>query len=260
MQWPETASVADKLELARIDKNTLGHLIFTDAALATARYPHLTSVPYPSSFHWSSSPELQHPPWEVATNRHILMLFIGDTSHGDMAVRQRIVRACAGYRSKALCRVAAAGNNARDSIALKTRAVFCLEPVGDSPFRKSISDSIVLGCAHSHSRATSSIRQIELLPVCLRAGIPVFFSALTDAVAPWFWDTWKTRGRVLVPRDAFLSGALDLRELLEGIPPHFLSTMQRSLAANAKRFQFSLDDDPGDALEVLLHGILRRTR
>ena len=44
-------------------------------------------------------------------------------------------------------------------LALAARATFCLEPEGDSPFRKSLSDSIGFGC------------------------IPVLFSNLTELVA-----------------------------------------------------------------------------
>ena len=237
--WPENASeagyggTAGASELARLDSSSNNALLFVNASQAAARYPQLISVPYPSSFHWSRAPELSRPPWAVAAGRSTLMLFVGYATHGDIAVRRKIAHDCEGYRNRSVCVMA---QPSMDAIALKARAVFCLEPVGDSPFRKSTTDSIVLGC------------------------IPVLFSSLTDEMAPWSWGALKARGRVLVPRDAYLAGALDLSALLQSVPPRFLSTMQRTLAAIAKGFQISLDDDPGDGLELLLHGLLRQSR
>lgn len=115
----------------------------------------------------------------------------------------------------------------------KSKAVFCLEPAGDTPTRKSIADSITFGC------------------------IPVLFSDLTDNVAPWFWLDWKDRARVLVPRREFVAGRIDLKKLLGSIPNDFLVLMQATLKAKARQFQYSVDDDQQDGVRIILDNLHR---
>lgn len=119
---------------------------------------------------------------------------------------------------------------------VKSKATFCLEPAGDSPWRKSLSDSITFGC------------------------IPVLFSELTDDVAPWHWGEWKERGRVLVPRKDFVSGKIDLKRLLESIPPKLLELMQSTLREKARKFQYSVDDDQEDGIRVILDNLHREAK
>lgn len=73
---------------------------------------------------------------------------------------------------------------------LKAMTRYCLEPAGDTPWRKSISDSIAMGC------------------------IPVTFSNVTADVAPWHWKFWRHEGQVHVPRLQFLQGEIDLKNFL----------------------------------------------
>jgi hypothetical protein len=108
-----------------------------------------------------------------------------------------------------------------------------LEPAGDSPWRKSIADSIVFGC------------------------IPVLFSTLTDDATPWFWDEWKNRGRVLVHREDFLAGRIDLQKLLKSVPPSFLEVMQSTLRERARQFQYSIDTDRNDGISLVLERLHR---
>ena len=60
--------------------------------------------------------------------------------------------------------------------------------------------------------------------------------------------------RVLVPRQAFLSGRLDLNRLLSSAPPELIAHLQRTIAQQARVFQFSEVDDEGDQLHALLVG------
>ena len=77
---------------------------------------------------------------------------------------------------------------------MKMQATFCLEPAGDSPYRRSLSDSIALGC------------------------IPVLFNRATDHTSRLLWDaSWHAASRVLVSRERFLSGAIDIVELLRNV-------------------------------------------
>ena len=205
----------------------------------SAKYPHLVSVPFPSSFHYFQSPvdEPRLPQW--TSNRTLLVSYIGTDTHGDTEVRKRIVQQCQTYHkedaqicqhldppSKELYKT-----RKDDYLMIKSKAVFCLEPAGDSPWRKSIADSVAFGC------------------------IPVFFSNLTDDWSPWHWGDWKARARVLVSRSDFLTGRIDLKTLLQSIPPHLLELMQTALEQNMRKFQYSTFDDPQDGVRLILHGL-----
>ena len=128
--------------------------------ITQSTYPNLFSVPYPSSFHFKAKPPLSPEPLypQFATNRTVLISFIGKDNHGDTAVRQRAVQQCRQYHQidARLCQIV--DRWLPPLITEKAKAVFCLEPAGDSPWRKSLADSITLGC------------------------IPVLFSDLTDDV------------------------------------------------------------------------------
>ena len=116
----------------------------------------------------------------------------------------------------------------------QANATFCLEPAGDSPYRKSLSDSIALGC------------------------IPVLFHSYTDAVAPWMWADWKCDARVLVPRARFLQGRIDLVELLGSIPRPRVEAMRATLVKHRTKFLYStgaLDDERGDAAHIVLAAV-----
>lgn len=114
---------------------------------------------------------------------------------------------------------------------LKLRSRFCLEPSGDSPYRKSIADSVAMGC------------------------IPVIFSEITAKATPWHWEGWKSSGLVHVPRLEFLTGALDLKSLLESLPPALERKMRAAVASNGHKWQYALDDSvQDDAFKMLLKG------
>lgn len=211
-----------------------GHHTYTqkrDKPITT--YPHVMSVPYPSSLHFKAVDTTNGtllPQFKTSQKRKTLMLFMGSSSHGDTPVRRKIAQSCRGYRSKSIC--ASPQWNSKTALA-KASATFCLEPAGDSPWRKSLSDSITFGC------------------------IPVLFSELTDNVAPWHWGDWKARARVLVPRDDFVKKKIDLKKLLESIPKNLLTLMQTTLKEKARKFQYSIDDDQEDGIRVILDNLHR---
>lgn len=111
------------------------------------------------------------------------MLFTGTATHGDVPVRKLIQKMCKGYKDSSVCTFK---SFTRESASLKAKARFCLEPGGDSPFRKSISDSLAMGC------------------------VPVVFSNITAEVAPWHWGGWRALGQLHVPRVDFLAGRYDM--------------------------------------------------
>ena len=114
----------------------------------------------------------------------------------------------------------------------KARSVFCLEPPGFGMHRKSQVDALTLGC------------------------IPVIFTPECDqALWSLHWGSWREDSRVLIDMEDVLVGKLDVQEVLKAIPAARMRQMQETIAQNAHRMHYGLDDTPGDALEVLLRGL-----
>jgi len=200
--------------------------------MTSTAYPNLFSAPQPSNVHWL--PSLPNPPWKAATTlgqRTSLMSYVGSSSHGDVAVRSRIESMCRAYKSHRVCSHLAPRSTNAIAVA-KQRSVFCLEPAGDTPFRRSIADSIALGC------------------------IPVFFNNVSDLTAALLWDDWRNHSRVLVSREAFLDGRVDLHRLLSNVSMTRVHRMQEQIARRGRAFQISLFDDPNDSISLLLAKIL----
>mmetsp|Transcript_46476 Transcript_46476/g.113192 ORF Transcript_46476/g.113192 Transcript_46476/m.113192 type:complete len:714 (-) Transcript_46476:1547-3688(-) len=250
-----------------------------DPARDALRHPNLVSVPYPSSVHWmnfthdsyikrnkgimkklywklhdtaqnavgtmkdalmgvtfeSKLESMYKMPWSDHSpeQRPHLMSFVGRFDHGDVPVRRMIQQQCEKYDDSSICHLPSHEVERRsslpsDSLLIKGKSIFCLEPAGDSPWRKGLSDSITFGC------------------------IPVLFSQLSDDITPWHWGEWKSRGRVLVDREAFVSGKVDLYKLLNTIPHDLLEVMQSTISANARKYQYSLNDDPYDGFHLTM--------
>lgn len=184
-------------------------------------YPNLYSVPYPSSIHWHGYEKKDPIPYH---KRIYFMSFIGNLDHGDIQVRSMIKKQCRKYNNNDMCYI-----NSND-ILLKQKSIFCLEPGGDSPFRKSLSDSLALNC------------------------IPVIFSKYTDAVAPLFWGKWRDSARVLIPRTLFIKGKIDLYTHLKQYSGK-IRKMQETISRNKRSFQYSLGNDNEDAVSVILNNV-----
>lgn len=205
-------------------------------------YPNLFSMPYLSSVHWLPEPSTASasttaaltPPWAAGATRPILMLFLGGVNHGDILVRTRLSEMCGSYHNKSIC--THARYDANKTLLLKRKATFCLEPPGDTPYRRSFTDDIALGC------------------------IPVLFNRMQNHAYSWMWDGWREASRVLVPRGPFSKGQIDLFALLSSIPDHFRRRMQANIAAHGRKFQMSREDDPGDAVHMILQGAMRHRR
>ena len=120
---------------------------------------------------------------------------------------------------------------------MKQKAVFCLEPEGDSPFRKSIYDSLTAGC------------------------IPVLFSLNTDAVSPWHWGSFRADSRVLMSPDDYMNNVTSL-QTLRSIPAERVALMQATIRANAHKLHYAFEDYPSgdDGFELLLKKALLRAQ
>ena len=219
--------------------------LFYEKQCAHLTHPNLESVPYISNVHWPAKPpdpvrsdtelagRLRGPPWSDPAPRRFQMLFLGSQSHGDTRVRRLLWAMCSSYKDPKKCLSQKYDLN---SLMLKYMSTFCLEPAGDSPFRRSITDSIALGC------------------------IPVFFSSMQEDTYNWLWEDWRRIATVRVNRSSFLRGEIDLHSLLSSIPPELLKLMRSTIAQHARKFTVSMSDDPGDAIHHLLHGALQMSQ
>lgn len=144
-----------------------------------------------------------------------------------LLLRLRIRDLCWQYNNTSICQLVSPDQSTL-GLLVKGHSIFCLEPVGEAPWRKSLSDSITFGC------------------------IPVLFSNDTDNVAPWFWGHWKAQGLVLLQRRDFSKGRVDLFEWLSSIPRPLLILMQSTLQTNRRQFQYSLSQDRGDGIHLVL--------
>lgn len=212
-------------------------------------FPNLHSMPFPGSIHAMqqekanascstlappqvevSLPKNEGPlqPWDTSKPRKYAVSFVGTTYHGDKPVRSRMQAQCK-QMGASRCVFKGFGNGA--GLGAKHESDFCLEAGGDTPFRKSLADSIGMGC------------------------VPMLFHPMTDHANGLLWSKWKEAARVLVPRDAFLAGRLTIRRLVDTCPPGLLALYKKTISTNARRFQISLIDDPGDAVHMMLTGL-----
>ena len=221
------ASMASHLEYM-VDKQSAADLMDIKA------FPNLYSLPQPSNVHWG-----QDPPFNVSRKRPRLMSFVGSITHGDVEVRRRIAQQCVALRS--LCtwiHIGFGGLTKSLNLVAKVKldTIFCLEPAGDTPYRRSIADSVAVGC------------------------IPVYFNNVTDLTGGLLWGPWHNDSRVLLSRDAFLAGRIHIKELTE-ISPATVAKMQNLLWSHAARaFQISDWDDPKDSVGLMLEMLATRVR
>jgi hypothetical protein len=192
------------------------------------------SIPYASSFHWMKS--IGHaPPWTVFDNRNTRIHYVGQPHGLQKTLRERIARDC-NRMGRPHCFAETNFDNEK-SLLQKQHSVFCLEPEGDSPYRKSVYDSIASGC------------------------IPVFFSRDTAASCPFHWGSFVRNSTVLFSQREYYLGSKTLKTLID-MPEHEVSAMQAAISANAHRLQYAYDDMPGgdDAVELLLKKAAMRAR
>eukprot|EP00192_Tetraselmis_astigmatica_P013568 CAMPEP_0117685002 /NCGR_PEP_ID=MMETSP0804-20121206/21480_1 /TAXON_ID=1074897 /ORGANISM="Tetraselmis astigmatica, Strain CCMP880" /LENGTH=326 /DNA_ID=CAMNT_0005496191 /DNA_START=824 /DNA_END=1805 /DNA_ORIENTATION=+ len=244
--WEETD---DEEEMAEMKAGPYGPLDSPEWPLARLKqlldsesdnvlYPHAHSVPYPSDVHWH--PAAGPGPWALHTSprRHLVSFLGGRHGQYGLEVRQKIVEDC-GAVGRPLCDLVVAEpgseyyKNTHCSIReIKQNSIFCLEPGGDSPYRKSLSDSLLLGC------------------------IPVVFSPYLQLVDEWHWGPFRQSSHVYINRQDYLDGRLDLFAHLQHlVDTGVAAAMRKAIAEGAHAMQYALGDYPGDAVETLLHGL-----
>jgi len=216
-----------------------------------ADYPHLVSVPYPSSIHASVTTLDKRQPWHRRGTSNTTSPFYRSIHNATLAsyvghfkddtyakLRHKIAAECRDARDED-CRLTAPESlfdhnsqfcGTRDSALAAT---FCLEPSGDSPYRKGLYDVMLAGC------------------------IPVVFSAYNTRVSPWFVPE---KGIMRLSETEYMAGEWNVLDRLRSVSPRRIAKMQTALHEGAVKMQYALDDVPGDAFETLLSGALDLAR
>ena len=208
-----------------------GDRIASDGGIA----PHLFSVPYPAAVHaWGAHSR----PWEASEERPVLAAYVGGDRNGTFSyLRPKIASICEAsdacethvpHDGPRTCGVRCVPGLRRTF----QRATFCLQPGGDSPYRKSVFDAALAGC------------------------IPVVFSQQLARVAPWHRGNFGEHF-VVLSGAAVQRGEIDVMAYLAGIPETKIAELRRNLAGVAPMLQYSIDDSVrNDAFEALLRGAL----
>ena len=218
-------------------------------------FPRRVQMPYESSVRWDPSWEQGStpgtPPWRLmGTERRQLLVSFTGSLRGlprSMDMRKALVLQCGRVPNSVCMSFVAEGfplaahsqreaethetATLRRALRLKRRSIFCLEPTGFSPPRKSIVDSLLSGC------------------------IPVLFyeEAQYKALMPFFFGGWGANASVRVAPDVLLKGKVDVIALLASLPPERVSAMQRTIATHAHQLVYGLGPRglPGDAIDTL---------
>ncbi|KAH8070353.1 hypothetical protein JL721_5119 [Aureococcus anophagefferens] len=209
------------------------------ASSTTRATSHLYSVPYPSNVHGLSRAawRFRPPAWRYdGRRRESLVSYLG-TTHANKTyagLRPRLKAACdlrQGLGAADRCERTSPRDD-RDACAPKVknfcglkatmmRATFCLEPGGDSPYRKGVFDALLSGC------------------------VPVLFS---QQLARRAWH------RGLEALAGVARGDLDALAHLAGLDGDAVAELRSNAAATAPALQYAVDDaaGPGDAFEIIL--------
>lgn len=221
---PANANIEDLNEVAKATGDFLN-----DSTV----YPHLYSVPYPASRELlGANKTLQ----SEAVERPFLLHF-GGGLHGrfGLDLRKKIIADCkmAGT-AKCLIHHFRTKSDVCAALKAKTTSKFCFEPGGDSPYRKSLYDSISLGC------------------------IPILLSPYQLLVSPWHLGHFRDAAMIYLDRDVYMKNEVNIFTYLEGlVSSGKYARMKEIMTARSHAVQYALQDHPGDGFERLLVGIKR---
>ena len=231
-----------------LDEERLADELEADIGSDDVQYPHLVSIPYSSSIHASSGPRFLK--LHTTVNRSVLAAFVG-SPHAKNATtgaggkyataRSKILDECQAD-SRRCSNLFIHGKKNRlacGQIASEyANATFCLQPGGDSPYRKGLYDALLLGC------------------------IPVVLSLYNTRVAPMhFWPGYQRNSIVVLNETAYLQpGATTLLDQLAAIPLQRIQKMRAVIARNVHRLQYARRDYPDDAVDLLLKGAWHTAR
>ncbi len=213
-----------------LEEITEEHRLFYSIVNANeSDYPNHLDIPRPSSIHWRNG---KAPADVGATKRSVLMSYMGKLNHGDVAVRRILKKLCTVYPDDVLLCLE---NFAPEKITTKLHSKYCLEPTGDSPARKSITDSLSFGC------------------------IPIFIGQLQKHI---FSHLEWAESSVTINRTTYIgTQGRSLIEEIQNIRDSEYAAKYENLRSNVMpRIQLSLDDCNEDVLILTLKQLMRNAR
>lgn len=208
-----------------------------------AEYDQDVSIAYPSSIHINHRG--QSLPWQSSHARNTLISFTGSI-HGNAKAQQirfKIRQVCESYGAPT-CSVRDVPYGRltpailRDLLEVKRDSVFCIEPPGYGPERKSIVDSLMLGC----------------IPVIMNPEFGL------DSLWKTNWRWWSLAS-VWINGDKFLNGTLDLVSILQQLPAQRIADLQRGIREHAHELHWGVyTPSRPSAFESLLRALTWRSR
>lgn len=187
------------------------------------------AIPFPSDYHFShgANGSLSIPPWKMDVPRTTLISFVGNPrrfNEWSTYIREALVVQCKNHTNE--CQHGVYKHDTKSSPnQLALESVFCLQPPGDMPTRKSLFDAIMSGC------------------------IPVLFHPLTGRyMYEWHWTVteWNEIG---IHYDSFLDNQDLIHQRVDFIQklidlyknePESIRKKQESLKKSAFKLQYSL--------------------
>lgn len=206
------------------------------------------AVPFPSDYHFSKSYAVgvgESLPWSfnATRKRPNLVAFVGTArrfNEYSTALRESLLQQCANHQKE--CTHESYIHDAKHTLNdLSRNSVFCLQPPGDFPTRKSVFDSILSGC------------------------IPVLFHPLTARLMyEWhdgsssssrggetssdFWDTVPVNFDTISENQQLIGQSVDFIEKLIAFArdkPEEVTQKQKRIAEIAYSLQYSLEGSAG---------------
>ncbi|KAM7271383.1 hypothetical protein ACFE04_030597 [Oxalis oulophora] len=200
-------------------------------------------IPYPTYFHPSNDDEIFQWQNKIASRkRKNLFAFVGARRPGmKNSIRNEIIHQC--VRSKSRCHfldcdsIPRKCENPVELMKLFENSIFCLQPPGDSPTRRSTFDSILAGC------------------------IPVFFhpgSAYTQYL--WHFPRNYTKFSVFIPMNEVKDAKLSIKEKLLGISEDRVRRMRQEIIKLIPKIVYARGrlEKNEDALDIAVKGIIER--
>lgn len=202
-------------------------------------------VPHPTFFHPQSASDITTWLHHIRSqNRSSLVTFVGKERPGTTNVRGALVKQCRNATTNATCRFVECLQNKCQVPAFVTQAFltshFCMQPVGDSPTRRSVFDSLIAGC------------------------IPVLFHPCTAYVQyPWHLPKIESSWSVYISEDEVKRGEKNVVEVLEKISVEDREAMRETIVGSI--IPGLLYSKPGsdvfpyrDAFDITIEQLLHR--
>ncbi|XP_044479524.1 probable xyloglucan galactosyltransferase GT12 [Mangifera indica] len=217
----------------------------TILTIETTSWSNEFAIPYPTYFHPSSESKVLQ--WQNKvrnTKRNYLFSFVGAPRPYNDSIRGEIISQC--LASRRLCKLLDCSSdykvcdNPVEVMKVFQDSVFCLQPPGDSPTRRSTFDSILAGC------------------------IPVFFHP-GSAYAQYIWYLPKnyTKYSVFIPENGPRDRRESINDTLLKFTKEEILSMRNEVIGLIPKIVYgdpwgSKNKEFEDAFSIAVRGVLKR--